>query len=215
MNKQEGGELIGVLYLENNRAANTFTEERIETLEIICLAAAGRLELSIKAATDGLTGLYNHQFFQTALDKEILNSKRQSRNLSLVMVDIDHFKTFNDKYGHQVGDAILKKVAATIQLVCRKSDIVARYGGEELCVILTETSPESAIIVAERIRDYIENAKINHEGTNLQVTASIGISSLSKRIKDKEQLIDEADRAMYESKNRGRNRVTVAKHVAA
>jgi diguanylate cyclase (GGDEF)-like protein len=215
MNKQEGGELIGVLYLENNRAANTFTEERIETLEIICLAAAGRLELSIKAATDGLTGLYNHQFFQTALDKEILNSKRQSRNLSLVMVDIDHFKTFNDKYGHQVGDAILKKVAATIQLVCRKSDIVARYGGEELCVILTETTPESALIVAERIRDYIENTKINHEGTNLQVTASIGISSLSKRIKDKEQLIDEADRAMYESKNRGRNRVTVAKHIAA
>ncbi|MGE0173590.1 MAG: diguanylate cyclase [Oligoflexales bacterium] len=202
--------LIGILYLENNRATNTFTEERIETLEIICLAAAGRIELSFQAATDGLTGLYNHQFFQNALDKEIVQSKRQARNLSLVMVDIDHFKSFNDKYGHQLGDQILRKVASTIQLVCRKSDLIARYGGEEICVILSETSPQNALIVAERIRNYIEKAKITVDNKELTVTASLGVAGLNKQIKSKELLIQEADRALYVSKGAGRNKVTLS-----
>jgi histidine kinase len=202
--------LIGVLYLENNRATNTFTAERIETLEIICLAAAGRIELSFQAATDGLTGLYNHQYFQSALDKEIVQSKRQARNLSLVMVDIDHFKSFNDKYGHQVGDQILKKVAATIQLVCRKSDLIARYGGEEICVILSETSPQNALVVAERIRAYIEKAKVTFDNKELTITASLGVAGLNKRVKSKELLIQEADRALYVSKGAGRNKVTLS-----
>ena len=103
--------------------------ERIETLEIICLSAAGRLELSVKAATDGLTGLYNHDYFRYAGAGD---SAITGQLVSLVMIDIDHFKQFNDKWGHQVGDLVLKHVADLVKQTCRKSDIVARYGGEEL-----------------------------------------------------------------------------------
>ena len=207
--RSEKSELIGLLYLENNRAASAFTEERIETLEIICLSAAGRLELSLKAATDGLTGLYNHDYFQSMLQQELLQSQRQLRNLSVIMIDIDHFKKFNDKWGHQVGDLVLKKVARSIQATCRESDIVARYGGEEMVVILPETNPQMAVKVAERIRKQIENVPIQFDNQNLNVTASLGVSSLSAEVKDKEILIKKADAALYNSKDRGRNQVTL------
>ena len=101
-------ELIGVLYFENNLTSHAFTQERIETLEIISLSAAGRLELSRKAVTDGLTGLYNHDYFHNTLQQELLLAKRKGRELSLMMIDIDHFKQFNDKWGHQAGDLVLR-----------------------------------------------------------------------------------------------------------
>ncbi|MCX6129731.1 MAG: diguanylate cyclase [Proteobacteria bacterium] len=203
-------EIVGLLYLENNRANSTFTPERIETLEIICLAAAGRLELSFKAATDGLTGLYNHDYFQSMLSQEMLQSRRNLRNLSLIMIDIDHFKGFNDQWGHQVGDLVLKRVAASIRDTCRKSDIVSRYGGEEMAVILPETSPDMATLVAERIRKAVEIMEIPHGEHLLRVTISLGLSYLADDVKDKAGLVEKADEALYTSKREGRNRVTVA-----
>ncbi len=203
-------EIVGLLYLENNRANSTFTPERIETLEIICLAAAGRLELSVKAATDGLTGLYNHDYFQNMLAQEMLQSQRQLRNLSLIMIDIDHFKNFNDQWGHQIGDLVLKKVAGAIRDTCRKSDVVARYGGEEMAVILPETAPDMATMVAERIRKAVESLEIPQEETILRVTISLGVSYLGDDVKNKEILIEKADDALYTSKREGRNKVTVA-----
>ena len=203
-------ELVGILYLENNRAQGSFTAERIEILEIICLAAAGRLELSFKASTDGLTGLYNHEYFQDMLGKELVLSRRQLRDLSVIMVDIDHFKSFNDQWGHQVGDLVLKKVANAIQTACRKSDIVARYGGEEMSVILPETSPERAAIVAERIRRKIEDSVIHIEDQVLKVTASLGVASLNDSCPDPGLLLQDADKALYQSKNAGRNKVTMS-----
>ena len=203
-------EIVGLLYLENNRASGTFTPERIETLEIICLAAAGRLELSVKAATDGLTGLYNHDYFQSMLSQELVQSQRALRNLSLLLIDIDHFKKFNDQWGHQIGDLVLKKVAGAIRDTCRKSDVVARYGGEEMAVILPETSPELGAMVAERIRKAVENLAIPHGEHVLKVTISLGLSSLNEIHRDKEILIAKADEALYKSKHAGRNRVTVA-----
>ncbi|SMF49503.1 diguanylate cyclase (GGDEF) domain-containing protein [Pseudobacteriovorax antillogorgiicola] len=204
-----GSEIIGLLYLENNHTSNTFTVERIETLEIICLSAAGRLELSVKAATDGLTGLYNHDYFQNMLEQEILQSQRQLRNLSLVMIDIDHFKKFNDKWGHQVGDLVLKHVADLVKQTCRKSDIVARYGGEELSVILPETNSDLAENVAERIRQVIEKSIVEHEGHHLNVTVSLGVSYLREDIRTATALIKRADEALYASKENGRNCVTL------
>lgn len=206
----EDAQIVGLLYLENNRASGTFTSERIETLEIICLAAAGRLELSVKAATDGLTGLYNHDYFQNMLAQELLQSQRQLRNLSLLLIDIDHFKKFNDQWGHQIGDVVLKKVAQSIRDTCRKSDVVARYGGEEMAVILPETSSEMAAIVAERIRKNVESLAIPHGEHMLTVTISVGLASLNDSLRDKEALIEKADEAMYQSKREGRNKVTVA-----
>ncbi len=204
-------QIVGLLYLENNRANGTFTAERIETLEIICLAAAGRLELSLKAATDGLTGLYNHDYFQNMLGQEMLQSQRQLRNLSLILIDIDFFKKFNDQWGHQVGDLVLKRVASAIRDTCRKSDIVARYGGEEMAVILPETSSDMAMIVAERIRKNVEALAIAHGEHTLKVTISLGLSYLTEGTRDKSMLVEKADEALYQSKHDGRNRVTAAR----
>ncbi|MFW7380700.1 MAG: diguanylate cyclase [Oligoflexus sp.] len=202
-------DIVGLLYLENNQTGSAFTEEKIETLEIICLSAAGRLELSVKAATDGLTGLYNHEYFQSMLEKEILQSQRQLRNLSLIMIDIDHFKSFNDRWGHQVGDMVLKSVAEQIKLACRKSDIVARYGGEELIVILPETSCDMAYHVAERIRQSVEQHSLQHGENQLKVTVSLGVSYLQETVRTARALIERADEALYLSKNNGRNKVTM------
>jgi len=201
-------ELIGLLYLENNLATNIFTEERIETLEIICLSAAGRLELSQKAATDGLTGLYNHDYFQNMLQQEILLAQRHNRKLSLMMIDIDHFKDFNDKWGHQVGDIVLQEVSNTIRNSCRKTDIVARYGGEEIAIILPETNIAAALGVAEQLRQKIESLEVENKEKPLKVTISIGVSELQGDARERAILIRKADMAMYESKKNGRNRVS-------
>ena len=204
------GELLGVLYLENNLATHVFTEDRIGTLEIICLAAAGRLELSRKAATDGLTGLYNHDYFQTMLAQEFSLAARKSRALSVLMIDIDHFKNFNDRYGHQVGDLVVKQVAGVIKGMCRGYDTVARYGGEEIAIILPETDAELALMLGERLRQAVEDLAITHAAQELKITISIGVASLYNAIPDKATLLKEADTALYRSKKSGRNRVTLA-----
>ncbi|MVF12716.1 diguanylate cyclase [Ketobacter sp. MCCC 1A13808] len=203
-------ELIGLLYLENNLATGTFTQERFDTLEIIVMAAAGRLELSRKAAFDGLTGLFNHEYFQNALNQEIESSRTHHRDMGLLLIDIDHFKQFNDTWGHQVGDQVLREVSQLIKSTCRASDLVARYGGEEMVVILPTTSIPRAEEVAERIRSSVANHRVLHEGQQLTVTISIGVSMLQDDIPGKDELIRRADAALYRSKKHGRNQVTVA-----
>lgn len=206
----DNAKIVGIVYLENRIASNCFTPQRTEILEIISLAAAGRLELSIKAATDGLTGLYNHEYFQNMLVREFLQSRRNLRDLSVIMVDIDHFKQVNDRWGHQVGDLILKKVSATIQNVCRRSDVVARYGGEEIGIILPETDALHAKLVADRLLQAIATSGVNVQGQELRVTASLGVASLNQSIADVAGLLRAADEALYHSKKTGRNRVTQA-----
>ncbi len=211
MNTDEASVLIGVLYFENNLTTHAFTQERIETLEIISLAAAGRLELSRKAVTDGLTGLYNHDYFQNTLQQELLLAKRKGRDLSLIMIDIDHFKNFNDKWGHQAGDLVLKEVANTIKSNCRGSDIVARYGGEEMILLLHETDPESAMILAKHLRKKIDEMTVSYSGqAKLHVTISAGVAGFPLHAKDRKTLIKQADDALYRSKEKGRNAVTLA-----
>jgi diguanylate cyclase (GGDEF)-like protein len=203
-------QLMGMLYLENKLLENGFAEDLMETLRIIALTAAGKMELSVKAAIDGLTGLYNHEQFQNMLQREFLQAGRQMSQLSLLMVDIDHFKKFNDTWGHQAGDLILKEVAKVVRRECRKSDIVARYGGEELSVIIPGTDSKGAVLLAERIRKQVEELAVKFDNDTLQVTISIGVASLVGDIPDKEALVKLADQALYQSKENGRNRVTVA-----
>ncbi|MAT84673.1 MAG: hypothetical protein CMQ43_08890 [Gammaproteobacteria bacterium] len=202
--------LIGMLYLENRRTSHTFTEARFETLEIICMAAAGRLELSRKAAVDGLTGLFNRDYFQTMLRQEFLNSQRHGRDLAVILADIDHFKGFNDTWGHQLGDEVLQAVAAAVRGACRESDVAARYGGEELAVILPNTDAQGAVEAAERIRGAVEAVRIEHGGEALSVTLSAGVAALRHGTGSEDELLRQADAALYDAKRAGRNRVQIA-----
>jgi diguanylate cyclase (GGDEF)-like protein len=206
-----GAELIGMLYLENNRASSSFTSERFDMLEIICVAAAGRLELSRKAAIDGLTNLYNHDYFQNMLKQEVAAASRHKRELALILLDIDHFKRFNDTWGHQVGDRVLREVADLIRAGSREGDTVARYGGEEIAVILPGARMDEARMVAERLRHSVEAHGIALDtGEEARVTISLGLASLGQAAPDAIRLIQRADEALYRSKSDGRNRLTAA-----
>ncbi|WP_181919572.1 diguanylate cyclase [Alkalilimnicola ehrlichii] len=203
-------ELIGLLYLENNRTTNCFTPDRFGILEIIGVAAAGRLELSRKAALDGLTNLYNHDYFQNTLKQEVVTASRFRRKLSLILIDIDHFKSFNDQWGHPLGDRVLREVAELIKLNSREGDTVARYGGEEIAVILPGLGQDEARLVAERFRHAVETHQVEHDRQCLSVTVSLGVASLGEQAADAAGLIRKADEALYRSKAQGRNYVSVA-----
>ncbi len=164
-----------------------------------------------QAISDGLTRLYVRRFFLVNLEKEIARSCRYSVEMSLLMMDIDHFKKFNDNYGHQAGDMVLRETAQRIMDSVRNVDIPGRYGGEELALILPQTPLSQAVLVAERIRNSIASTDYPYEQHRLKVTVSIGVTSLVGRSKvTLEAFIAEADAALYEAKHGGRNRVIVA-----
>lgn len=158
------------------------------------------------ANTDGLTGLYNHRFLQERLQEEIDRARRYRRALSVVMADLDHFKRFNDTFGHPRGDDVLIQVSQTLRQVTRAADLVARYGGEEFTLILPETASAEASILAERARQCVEALEIG--GETAPVTLSLGLTPLGPEM-TKGGLMSAADAALYEAKNRGRNRVCV------
>jgi diguanylate cyclase (GGDEF)-like protein len=161
------------------------------------------------AFRDALTGLYNHRFFQEAMDKELERSKRYQRDFSLIIFDIDHFKKVNDTYGHPAGDRVLEAIARAAEGAVRGADIVARYGGEEFAAILPETDFVSANAVAERLRTNIEHLDIVVDGTNIKTTVSVGYTSYRHNIKVQEKgaIIKMADSALYIAKQSGRNKV--------
>lgn len=156
------------------------------------------------ANTDGLTGLHNHRHLQERLSQEIERAERYRRPLSVIMADLDHFKRFNDSYGHPRGDEVLIQVSKTLREVSRAADIVARYGGEEFTLILPETPASDAGVLAERARQCVEALGIG--GTGARVTLSLGIAAFRPGL-TKEDLIGAADAALYAAKRRGRNRV--------
>lgn len=164
-------------------------------------------KLSEMAFRDGLTGLYNHRFFQEQMEKEVSRAIRYDRALALIMFDIDHFKKFNDQYGHPVGDRVLKQTAATVLKTVRKSDLVARYGGEEFSVILPETAMKGVVIIAERVRQRVAKMQLDVNGQQVAVTISLGVTiwEPGSPITDKALIINAADKAMYKSKEKGRN----------
>ncbi len=165
------------------------------------------------ANTDGLTGLYNHRHLQERLQQEIERAGRYGRPLSVIMADLDHFKSFNDTYGHPRGDELLIAVAGTLRQLSRASDILARYGGEEFTLVLPETSAEKALVLAERVRQCVAALEVtgplSRRGAETGVTLSLGVASLAAG-STKEELIEAADVALYRAKRDGRDRVCVA-----
>ncbi len=162
------------------------------------------------ASTDALTGLLNRRVLFEQLDNEIERSRRYASPLSLVLIDLDHFKTVNDIHGHQGGDAVLKAVGNLIRTTKRTLDIAARYGGEELCILLPQTSIEGGFSFAETLRRNIHDLRIEHAGRTLTISASLGVASTGIAAPGGKQLLAWADKAMYAAKNDGRNRVVVA-----
>jgi diguanylate cyclase (GGDEF)-like protein len=166
-------------------------------------------KLEREAITDGLTGLFNHRHFYNRLEFEINRATRANSPVSVLILDVDNFKQYNDRYGHPAGDEVLRKCAAAICESVRSMDIAARYGGEEFAVILTETDKNGAIVVAENVRRAIEERRFRDEegDTTHNVTVSIGVSSYPADTKKMNDLIKLADDALYTAKSEGKNRV--------
>lgn len=156
---------------------------------------------------DYLTGAYNRNFMENQLLKEINRCNRFKCDLSLLMIDVDHFKNVNDNYGHQCGDATLKEITRRISAKIRKTDFFIRYGGDEFCCLLTETPHQDAYKVAEQFRRAICDHLFEFEGTRFTCTISLGVASLDATDNTLEDLLKKADNALYEAKNKGRNSV--------
>jgi diguanylate cyclase (GGDEF)-like protein len=163
-------------------------------------------KLRASAETDVLTGLWNRRFFQQNAKREEERAKRSNHPFSLVMLDIDHFKRVNDSLGHDAGDVLLQHLASLLKNNLRRSDIAARIGGEEFCLLLPETELESAFFLAERLRTKVEASPVQYEGAGIAYTISIGVSAWSQDVSSLHEVLRTADSAMYEAKAQGRNR---------
>jgi len=206
------GTISGGLLLANKANDERFTLEDEEVLLTITYQASVAIEnarlyghVQQLAITDGLTGLLNYKEFHRRLDENIEGSKRYHYKISLLMIDIDHFKQFNDTYGHQVGDFVLETIATIIQSQTRTVDVCARYGGEEFAVIVRDDDTFNSLILAERIRSAVYAYPIKHNGIRSQLSVSIGIASFPKDADNAEDLIKRADEALYMAKETGRN----------
>ena len=175
--------------------------------------------LSEISARDSLTGLYNRWYVMEKIDSEMNRSLRHGSPVSLIMMDIDHFKRVNDSFGHSAGDRVLRSVGQVLRDSCRVYDVAGRYGGEEFCIVLPETKVGNTTVVAERIRERLAASRFDVGEESVVVTASIGIAGIES-IEAEDglsplSLIDRADQALYSAKHHGRNRVemwTVAMH---
>jgi diguanylate cyclase (GGDEF)-like protein len=213
-----GNSLLGVLRLDENRA-NAYSQEDLRFLVTICDLGAVALENSLLyqntqelAIHDGLTGLFTKSHFMELLKIEIKSSIRHKRPISMLMLDIDFFKNYNDKFGHMAGDLVLKALSASLaEIIKERLGIVCRFGGEEFCVLLPGQNKQAAMETAELLRSSIANIGVVLRRQKTQVTVSIGVASFSRDIADEKELIMTADKAMYAAKVSGRNCVVAAK----
>jgi diguanylate cyclase len=162
------------------------------------------LEMNMK---DGLTGVHNRRFLEMRLRDEFERHMRYSRQFSLIMFDIDFFKKVNDSFGHQCGDFILKSVSSKIASIIRKTDFIARFGGEEFCCLLPETALGPATLLAERFRTAIAGLKNVYQDQEIRITISLGVSEMGPGVYSPEALLQQADKALYMAKDTGRNKV--------
>ena len=209
--------MVGILALSSKEAGGHYSREEIDLIETLAKESAVAIEnaqiyttAEVKANTDELTGLYNHRYLQESLNKEIQECSISGRDFSLLFIDLDFFKTYNDIYGHMLGDEILKDVAQIIRGSIRDSDIGGRYGGDEFAAILRNTPLEGARAAAERVRSRLET-RMSEKG--FLVTCSIGIACWRVNGVTRGAIVQAADKAVYAAKQAGRNRVCMASEI--
>jgi diguanylate cyclase (GGDEF)-like protein len=203
--------VIGVLLADNRFNKKPITTDAVRVLTMFANQAGLAIENSrlyeqtvVLSNSDSLTKLWNHGYFQYLLEEEIKKSSLTKSWFTLLMIDIDNFKAFNDTHGHQAGDSIIREISAIFKDASRKIDIIARYGGEEFGIIMPLTKKEEALILAERIRKAVES----NRGLK-NITISIGVASFPENGPTKETLIAAADKALYEAKRTGKNKICV------
>ncbi|RKY34127.1 MAG: hypothetical protein DRP78_07000, partial [Candidatus Omnitrophota bacterium] len=208
--------VVGIMVVDNFYSRKPITDSDIWKLTMFANQAGLAIENSQEfektlflSNTDRLTNLWNYGYFQHQLTEEVKRANRFNRPLSLLMLDIDLFKNFNDKLGHIAGDKVLKEISLILKKTCREVDLIARYGGEEFAIILPETYKEKAYSLAERIRKTVANNYFHYTKTTpaKRITISIGVASFPQDASNKEELILFADKSLYAAKNTGRNRV--------
>ena len=207
------GESLGLLYLSGPAAG---LDEALATTaaEQLSMALANlklKETLHNQSIRDALTGLFNRRFLEGSLARELARASRKQQTLAVLMLDVDHFKRFNDTHGHPGGDALLTAVGGVLRQLSRPEDIPCRYGGEEFTLIMPDTDVRTALARAERIREALAALRVVHEGKPLSaVTASIGVSVFPEHHAEMEPLLEAADGALYRAKAEGRNRVVLA-----
>jgi len=212
-----GSRFLGLLRLDHAKS-HFYSQDDLRFLAAVCDVGAVAIEngelfkkTQDLAVHDELTKLYTKGYFVERISEECSKSLRHGRALSLLMLDIDHFKEYNDKFGHTAGDIVLKKVAHILTEAVQGWDaLVCRFGGEEFCISLSGADKEKAAGLAQGVLKAVEGAKIILRNNETSVTVSIGSASLGRDIKDRDELIFKADQAMYEAKKSGRNRLVVA-----
>jgi diguanylate cyclase (GGDEF)-like protein len=217
------GETQGLLYLDSGVASTSAfsqelsqSEQRMVTTLAEHLASAVanlnlRERLRMQSIRDPLTDLYNRRHMEESLDRELRRSDRKDQPLSVMMVDIDHFKRFNDSYGHEVGDVLLQELARLFRRHLRTEDVACRYGGEEFTLIFPETTLESAIERAEALCQIVRTTDVQYRGKNLpRFSISVGVASSPQHGSVREMLLQSADGALYQAKEQGRDRVVAA-----
>lgn len=209
---QEANIRLSLMNLDFDQMNQELIKAKIDLENLAAELEAKNKILNNLANIDGLTKIYNHRYFQNSLDNEISRALRNETEISLLLIDIDFFKKFNDTYGHQVGDFILMEFSATLKQEIRKYDTLARYGGEEFTVILPDTSEEDALTVAEKLRKTVDDKVFKDNREDYHITASFGVSTGRPVTDDnfsKSNLINQADVALYDAKEAGRNRVSL------
>lgn len=218
------GELLGIVVLEADAASDAQESLEMEGSRRFALEQVGlsignlKLREYLRQASirDVLTGLYNRRFFDESSQRELVRALRQQANgdyagLAVMMIDIDHFKRFNDQHGHEVGDQVLREVAQVLQRQTRGSDVAARYGGEEFTIVLADITEQLALERAQRVRQEVEQLVLRPSGKDVgTITISIGLSQFPTHGSTADTLLLAADKALYEAKSAGRNRVVVA-----
>lgn len=216
------GETLGMVYVECPSAGVAAMVESqapllLEMIEMASMAIAAlnlRSRLEHQSVRDGLTGLFNRHFMETALDRELRRAARQHTPIAVLMADVDHFKKFNDEFGHEAGDSVLRQVADIFSQAVRGEDIICRYGGEEFVVILPDLNFDGAVERAQHLRRLVSEARPRFRSEGLHgITISIGVAMYPQHAESAETLLRAADLALYEAKHQGRNRIVVARHV--
>ncbi len=205
--------IFGFLVFGRKIVDQDYSPEEVKYIEDLVTFASISLQNIINyadAITDFKTGLYNHSFFTRRMGEELANAKRYEKEITLLLIDIDHFKRLNDTYGHLAGDEVLVCIADAIRHAIRAGDIVSRFGGEEFAVLLVQTVEVASLVTAERIRKTVEETSVEYLGNRLNVTVSVGVRNIGKKDDATvETIIHQADQALYKAKDEGRNRVCV------